>query len=99
MSFIIYSIEDDLDISKIINKTLTKQGYEVYSFYDAKSFFEAFKQKKPDLMLVDLMLPDLSGNEIIKKVREDHNNDNIEIIILSAKRMLIDKVEGLDMII
>lgn len=96
MSFIIYSIEDDLDISKIINKTLTKQGYEVYSFYDAKSFFEAFKQKKPDLMLVDLMLPDLSGNEIIKKVREDHNNDNIEIIILSAKRMLIDKVEGLD---
>ncbi len=96
MSFIIYSIEDDLDISKIINKTLTKQGYEVYSFYDAKSFFEAFNQKKPDLMLVDLMLPDLSGNEIIKKVREDHNNDNIEIIILSAKRMLIDKVEGLD---
>ena len=47
-------------------------------------------------MLVDLMLPDLSGNEIIKNVREDHNNDNIEIIILSAKRMLIDKVEGLD---
>ena len=81
MSFIIYSIEDDLDISKIINKTSTKQGYEVYSFYDAKSFFEAFNQKKPDLMLVDLMLPDLSGNEII---------------ILSAKRMLIDKVEGLD---
>lgn len=58
--------------------------------------FLKLKQKKPDLMLVDLMLPDLSGNEIIKKIREDHNNDNIEIIILSAKRMLIDKVEGLD---
>lgn len=96
MDFIIYSIEDDLDISKIINKALTKQGYNVYSFYDAKSFFEAFSQKKPDLILVDLMLPDLNGIDIIKKIREDHNNENIEIIILSAKRMLIDKVEGLD---
>ena len=90
MSFIIYSIEDDLDISKIINKTLTKQGYAVYSFYDAKSFFEAFKQKKPDLMLVDLMLPDLSGNEIIKKV--DNTKYNLIISCILKNRNIIVKI-------
>ena len=97
MGSIIYSVEDDLDIARIINKTLTKQGYKVYSFQDGKSFIEAFNKQKPDLVLLDLMLPDMNGNDIIKFIRNDIENNEVEIIIISAKRMLMDKVEGLDL--
>ncbi len=97
MGSIIYSVEDDLDIARIINKTLTKQGYQVYSFQDGKSFIEAFNKQKPDLVLLDLMLPDMNGNDIIKFIRNDIENNEVEIIIISAKRMLMDKVEGLDL--
>lgn len=97
MVSIIYSVEDDLDIARIINKTLTKQGYQVYSFQDGKSFINAFNKQKPDLVLLDLMLPDMNGNDIIKFIRNDIENNEVEIIIISAKRMLMDKVEGLDL--
>lgn len=97
MGSIIYSVEDDLDIARIINKTLTKQGYQVYSFQDGKSFMNAFNKQKPDLVLLDLMLPDMNGNDIIKFIRNDIENNEVEIIIISAKRMLMDKVEGLDL--
>lgn len=97
MGSIIYSVEDDVDIARIINKTLTKQGYQVFSFQDGKSFIEAFNKQKPDLVLLDLMLPDMNGNDIIKYIRNDIENNEVEIIIISAKRMLMDKVEGLDL--
>lgn len=93
---LIYSIEDDKDISLIINKTLSKQGFEVQSFYDGKSFFECFNKRKPEIILLDLMLPDMSGIDILKQIRSDENNDNIHIIIISAKHLTMDKVEGLD---
>lgn len=97
MGSIVYSVEDDVDIARIINKTLTKQGYQVFSFPDGKSFIEAFNKQKPDLVLLDLMLPDMNGNDIIKYIRNDIENNEVEIIIISAKRMLMDKVEGLDL--
>jgi DNA-binding response OmpR family regulator len=50
MNHLIYSVEDDLDIQKIIKKTLEKQGYIVESFSDGKSFFDAFNKKIPDLV-------------------------------------------------
>ena len=97
MSFLIYSIEDDKDIAQIINKTLLKQGYDVRTFSNGKDFFQAFNIKKPDLILLDLMLPDISGLDILKEIRKDNENEDIDIIIVSAKHMLVDKVEGLDL--
>ncbi len=97
MSFLIYSIEDDKDIAQIINKTLLKQGYDVRTFNNGKDFFQAFNIKKPDLILLDLMLPDISGLDILKEIRKDNENEDIDIIIVSAKHMLVDKVEGLDL--
>ena len=55
-----------------------------------------FSQRKPNLILLDMMLPDINGKEIIKKIRANSNYDKISIIIISAKSMIIDKVEGLD---
>ncbi len=97
MSKLIYSVEDDHDIALIVNKTLTRQGYTVKSFSDGKSFFAAFKAQKPHLILLDLMLPDMSGSEILKKIRADALNDEIQIIIISAKHLVTDKVENLDL--
>lgn len=92
----IYSLEDDEDIAKIIRVSLTKVGYDVRSFATGKSFLEAFYKEKPDMALLDLMLPDGSGMDILKKLRKDPTNDNVKMIIISAKRMTMDKVEGLD---
>lgn len=97
MNFLIYSIEDDKDIALIINKTLSKQGYIVKTFYDAASFFETFKEKKPNMILLDMMLPDMPGSEILKTIRQNPNNDEIQIIIISANHMIMDKVDGLDL--
>ncbi len=92
----IYSVEDDQDIAKIINVSLTKSGYQVYTFPDTKSFWDAFRKVKPDLILLDLMLPDGNGMDVLKTLRNSAENNDIKIIILSAKRMTMDKVEGLD---
>lgn len=94
---LIYSLEDDGDISHIINVALSKASYEVSSFMTAASFYEAFNKRKPDLILLDLMLPDASGLDVLKRIRSDPKDDRIQIIILSAKRLVMDKVDGLDL--
>lgn len=94
---LIYSVEDDEDISLIINKTLTKQGFTVKSFENGKKFLEQFKLETPDIVLLDLMLPDMSGSDIIKKIRSNQKYDNVHIIVVSAKHMSMDKVENLDL--
>jgi len=97
MEYLIYSVEDDKDISHIINVTLKKQGYIVDSFYDGKTFFDALNRIKPQMILLDMMLPDISGQEILKKVRANREYDDVVIIIISANRLTIDKVDGLDL--
>lgn len=97
MNKLIYSVEDDKDIALIINRALTKTGYNVKTFYNAQDFFNAFYDLKPDMILLDIMLPDMSGMEILKKVRELDPNFIIQIIIISANHMLLDKVDGLDL--
>ncbi|MCR5349898.1 MAG: response regulator transcription factor [Acholeplasmatales bacterium] len=96
MEGLIYSVEDDKDIAKIINVTLSKQGYEVKSFYDGKSLFDALDEKTPDMILLDMMLPDLDGLDILKRIRSNSKYEDTFIIIISARRMVIDKVDGFD---
>lgn len=96
MEGLIYSVEDDKDISKIINLTLTKQGYIVKSFYDGNSFFTALRNETPDMILLDMMLPDYDGLDILRKIRNDKKFDDVFVLIISARRMLTDKVDGLD---
>ena len=97
MSSVIYSVEDDKDIAKIINKTLSKQGYDVVSFYDGTSFIKSFDENKPDMVLLDMMLPDLSGAHLLQYIRKDSANDHIPVVIISANSLVTDKVDGLDM--
>ncbi len=97
MSYIIYSLEDDKEISRVINLILTKNDNEVISFYDAASFFKAFNALKPNMVILDLMLPDMKGEDVLRKIREDKANKDIEVIILSAKNSVVSKVDMLDL--
>ena len=97
MNYLIYSVEDDKNISHLINVALSKQGYIVESFCDGESFFKRFKEQKPNLILLDMMLPNIQGSEILKTIRDDESNDEIQIIIVSANRLVMDKVDGLDL--
>ena len=96
-NYLIYSIEDDEDISYIIKATLEKQGYKVKSFPDGESFLDAFKIEKPNFILLDMMLPKIQGKDLLRYLRNDPNNDDIQIIIVSANRLTIDKIDGLDL--
>ncbi len=95
-NYTIYSIEDDIQIATVINKTLTKEGYNVLTFYDAESFLEEFKKNKPNMILLDLMLPKMQGIELLSLIRKEKENNNIVVIIISAKETLEDKINGLD---
>ena len=97
MEYLIYSVEDDRDISNLINITLSKQGYKVVSFYDGESFFDALNKELPHMILLDIMLPGMSGTEILGKIRSFAKYNDIDIIIISAKSMLLDKVQGFDL--
>ena len=97
MNYLIYSVEDDKNISHLLKVALSKQGYIVESFNDGESFIERFKEQKPYLILLDMMLPNIQGDEILKMIREDDENDDIQIIIVSANKMVMDKVDGLDL--
>lgn len=96
-NYLIYSIEDDPNISHLINIALSKQGYTVKSYSNYSEFYEDFKSKKPNMILLDLMLPEISGEEILRRIREKDEYDDIEIIIISAKNLTINKVDGLDL--
>lgn len=97
MNYLIYSVEDDKDISHLINVALSKQGYIVESFYDGETFLKRFNEQKPNLILLDMMLPNIQGGEILKTIRANDKFDDIQIIIVSANRMVMDKVDGLDL--
>lgn len=94
--FVIYSIEDDQEISEVIKIALSKNDFVVKCFYDGESFLEEFNKNKPNLILLDLMLPGIQGDEILKKIRLDRNNNDIPIVILSAKSLMNDKINGLN---
>lgn len=94
--FLIYSVEDDREISELIHIALEKSDFLVRSFEDGETFLKAFEIKKPNLVLLDLMLPGIQGNEILDLIRKDRANDSIPVVILSAKSLLEDRINGLN---
>ena len=94
---VIYIVEDDTDIREIEAFSLKNSGYTVVSFECAKDFYKKVSEKVPDLILLDLMLPDEDGLEIVKKLRTMHQTRKVPVIMVTAKSTEIDKVKGLDM--
>ena len=93
---LIYIVEDDKNIREIEMFALKNSGYAVEEFENAKSFFSRSAEKVPDLVLLDIMLPDMDGLEIVKKLRSRPDTVRVPIILVTAKTTELDKVKGLD---
>jgi len=93
---LIYIVEDDRNILEIEEFALKNAGYKVEGFACAADFYHKLEQKKPDLILLDIMLPDEDGLSIVKKLRTQTETLMIPIILVTAKTSEIDKVKGLD---
>ncbi|MCR4781265.1 MAG: response regulator transcription factor [Lachnospiraceae bacterium] len=93
---LIYIVEDDKDIREIEEFALKNVNHEVKSYSNAKDFFSAFDNRIPDLCLVDIMLPDEDGNEIVKKLRKNPETKKMPIIMVTAKTSEMDLVRGIE---
>lgn len=94
MEKLVYVIDDEESILEIVDFNLEKSGYKVKTFQYGKDLLEVFNKKKPDLIILDLMLPDMDGLDICRKVKKE---SDVPIIILSAKGEELDKVLGLEL--
>ena len=92
MAVHIYIVEDDKNIREIEMFALKNSGYAVEEFENAKSFFSRSVEKVPDLVLLDIMLPDMDGLEIVKKLRSRPDTVRVPIILVTAKTTELDKV-------
>lgn len=89
-------VEDDSSIRDLITYTLNASGFSAVGFEYSRDFFSEIENTLPNLVLLDLMLPDMDGMEILKKLRSDSRTENLPIILLTAKNDRLDKIKGLD---
>lgn len=89
---LIYIADDEVNICNIIKSFLIKEGFEVETFNDGRSIFEAFNIKEPDMVVIDIMMPEIDGYSLCSLIRQ---KSSVPIIIVSAKDTEPDKIAGL----
>jgi phosphate regulon transcriptional regulator PhoB len=90
-------IEDDRDIVELVRYNLANEGFQVSSAHDGSTGLSTLKKTPPDLLLLDLMLPKLSGLEICREIRRDDSLNRLPILMLTARGEEADRVVGLEM--
>jgi two-component system alkaline phosphatase synthesis response regulator PhoP len=93
----IFTVEDEDNIRELIVYALSSSGFETKGFADAKAFYNALNGTTPDLILLDIMLPDEDGISILKKLKSAAKTREIPVIMLSAKGAEYDRIKGLDL--
>ena len=93
---LIYLIEDDASIREIEEYALKNTGYEVATFERATPFFDKLEELLPDLIILDVMLPDENGIDIVKQLRGSSITKSIPVIMVTAKTSELDLVKGLE---
>ena len=93
---LVYIVEDDENIREIEEFALTNAGYDVESFANGADFFDILEHNLPDLVLLDIMLPDENGFEIVRQLRSSEITATIPVIMVTAKTGEIDLVRGLE---
>ena len=92
----IYYLEDDTNIRDLTVYALKQAGLEAAGFAHAGDFFDACRESLPDLVLLDIMLPEVDGLEVLRRLREDPATKFLPVMMLTAKGTEFDKVSGLD---
>lgn len=93
---LIYIIEDDESIREIEEYALMNAGHKVLGFANAKDFYAKIDQVIPELCIIDIMLPDEDGNEIVRKLRKNPDTRKLPIIMVTAKTTELDLVKGIE---
>jgi len=89
-------VDDESAIREMLNFSLSRAGFAVYEAADAREAQDAIRDKTPDLILLDWMLPGISGVELASKIRKMHSTRNVPIIMLTARAEEENKIKGLD---
>jgi len=91
----VYLLEDDKSICELVKLSLQMAGVDAIYFETAEAFFKGLGEKLPDLVLLDVMLPDANGLDVLKKIKARYSD--LPVIMLSAKQQEVDKVAGLNL--
>jgi two-component system phosphate regulon response regulator PhoB/two-component system alkaline phosphatase synthesis response regulator PhoP len=97
MAKLIAIVDDEPDIVELVSHNLQKAGFEVEGFFDAGRFLRFIETSTPDLIVLDLMLPDMDGFEVCKQLKKRDESASIPIIMLTARGEEIDRVLGLEL--
>ena len=92
----IWCVDDDNTIRDLEVYTLEQTGFQAKGFADGISMLNALEKEIPELIILDIMLPEMDGVEVLKKIRADHRYRNIPIIMATAKGTEMDKIGGLN---
>lgn len=93
----IWCVEDDASIRDIEVYALQSTGFSAKGFEDGASFWEALQTEQPELVILDLMLPEIDGLELLRRIRESRRFRDIPVILATAKGAEYDKIKGLDL--
>ncbi len=93
---LIYILEDDDNIREIESYTLKANGFDTAGFAAPRDFKKAMEKTLPDLIILDIMLPDEDGMKILSQLKRDVRSNSIPVIIISAKTTELDRVKGID---
>jgi len=94
---VVYVVEDDEDINDLLVYNLQKEGFTVFPFLSSVEALKSLTENKPDIILLDIMLPDIDGLEFCKMVKSNPETESIPIIMITAKSTEIDKIVGLEL--
>lgn len=88
-------VDDEPEIHTVLGKLLSKEGYAVESAYSAEEAYRAVEREKPDLLILDIMMPRISGIEVCNRLKSDPATRDILILVVSARDSQADRIEGL----
>lgn len=93
----IFYVEDDNSIREIVLYTLHSMGFEAQGFADGQSFLKALESHKPSLIMLDVMLPDYDGVELLKLIKRQAKTSDLPVIMATARGAEIEKIQALDL--
>jgi two-component system sensor histidine kinase/response regulator len=89
-------VDDTIDTVELLRKRLRSEGYETAEAYDGEECLSRVDEVRPDLVILDVMMPKLNGYEVCKRLKSDENTRYIPVLMLTAKSEVVDKIRGLD---
>lgn len=89
-------VDDEVDVVEVVTVLLEHEGYQIMKAYDGKEALEIVDKETPDLIILDIMMPEIDGVEVCRRLRQREELKEVPIVMFSAKLSAIDKKESFD---